>query len=79
MIDILKDWRYVSILVVLIFGVAWWKSGRSPFVLVALGLLHCEAARLQAIESVIVAGRHFADNYQGRVRSVRAEVLELAK
>jgi hypothetical protein len=67
----LIDWRYLSLILGLLAGAAWVKTGRSPFVLAALGLIHCEAVRLQLIASVIVAARHFADGYSVRVQLVR--------
>jgi hypothetical protein len=53
----------------------WIRTGRSPFIWGALALLALEAARQQAIESLVVAARHFAANYKPRLAQVRREVM----
>ena len=59
-----------------IFGTAWLKTGRSPFWLAAVAFLHLEAARQQALASIVFAARHFVDGYRNRYESVRRDVLE---
>ena len=68
-------WPLLLMLAAILLGLLWVRSGKSPFVWMAISALHLEAIRLQLIASAAEAGRHFASNYRSRARDVRSEVL----
>lgn len=69
---ILRDglWWLAAILV----GLAWIKTGRSPFLWLIALLLHLEAIRTQAWETAGLAVEHFRVNYRRRHGAVRSKV-----
>jgi hypothetical protein len=54
--------------------VAWIMSGRSPFLLAAMGLLFLEAVRAELFASFLPAARIFARRVRRRFVVVRQEV-----
>lgn len=74
---ILRDglWWLAAILV----GLAWIKTGRSPFLWLIVLLLHLEAIRAQAWETAGAAVEHFRVNYHRRHGAVRSEVAAAAQ
>lgn len=80
MIAIVTEYRsYVLIVALILIGVVWMKSGRSPFVLAAIAMLHLEAVRLQTLASLLYAVRDFRVGYRDRVRVVREAVMSEAQ
>ena len=55
-------------------GIAWVKSGRSPFLWIASAGLHGEAFRRQLIASTIVGAKHLAQNYRQTLLLVKGEM-----
>lgn len=74
----MTDYLSLALIVaLLLLGVVWWKSGRSPFWWSAVAFLHLEATRQQALDSAAVAGRHFVESYSARYALVKADVLSI--
>lgn len=73
--QLLFDHRFWWLAAAMLGAVVWWDTGRPPWVWLALGLLHLEAARRQAIVSAVFAARHFVNGYLERYADVRSEVL----
>ena len=68
-------WQAWLTLFAIIGSAIWTFTGRPPWVWLALGCLHIEAARWQLLVSASVAARHFAANYMESFSDVRSEVL----
>ncbi len=64
----------LGIVFVIAWCIAWIMSGRSPFLLAALGLLFLEAVRAELYASFLPAARIFARRVSRRYASVRAEI-----
>lgn len=69
---ILRDGLWL--LAIILVGLGWVKSGRSPFLWLIVLLIHLEAIRAQAWESAGAAIEHFRANYHSRHGAVRVEV-----
>jgi hypothetical protein len=55
----------------------WLKSGRSPFIWLAVFFEHAEAVRLQFLRSAVGFYLHFTQGYRGTFNEVRASVQDL--
>lgn len=71
------DWAFLFYIAApMIGGVAWLKTGHSPFVWIIHAGVHLEAFRTQSIASLKVAAVHFRESYPQTVKRVRIEHVE---
>ena len=59
---------------VISLGLLWIRTGRSPLFWTAWVLLHAEAARRQAGQTILAATQHFLDGYPQQARTVFMEM-----